>query len=1457
MPNKNTARKALILLFLGIVIISGSLSSIVLFQHFSAHQIPVTPRSATTFGTDHTFQSGTSEHKVSYTSATFYAQLHPSLLSLQSSQTKLKAAPTPTASEMSSPTPTDHFSFSFSGPNPADATHGVPITICVSSSDDGAAHGEDVYLTASNEASFLTNLVTLDSSGCATSLLFTPTAGEITVYAGIHYITPTFNTYGGGDEPGKYALPAVASTLIDVTSPSVPIPPSSIFGEGRGSSPYAGESVNLALGNYIYQHTDFSLPVHGRSISMTRTYNSLDTSDGPFGVGWTFPYNQYLTFPTSTTVSVRYGDGHHEDYTLKNGIYTPVLGSGILSQLVKINDTYTVIHKDQTQDTYNASGQLISVSYRDENFLSLLYTDNELTTVYDPFSGRGLSFSYNGSGHIIKVIDLLDQTRFYIYAYNSRNQLNGVTDPMGYTTSYTYDNSNNLLNTVTDPRGNVSLTNVYDSSNRVSQQINALGATDGTTTFTYKPGITTVTDPLGHKTVYSFDFFYRQISVTNPLGSVTDYTYDNNGEMTTVTDGNDHTVQYSYDAMGNLESIIDAIGIQSANLSGHTTTYAYNDQNQLLEMVDANGNTTNYTYDLNGNISETTNALGGMTLFSYDSAGELVGSTSPDGGHHTTAYKYNIYGDQTAIIDGFGKTETSAYNPDGLPTKVTDADGHSIGTAYNADNRITSITDGIGNMTKYFYDQDGNRIKVIDARGDTTSYVYDALNRLIQINNPDGTTVQYFYDADGNLLTEMNGPNNVTTYKYNVHNQVMTITDALNHTTTYTYDGAGNVRTRTDGNGKTITYYYDDNNALREFDYSDNTTVMFTYDGVGNRLTMTDSTGTTRYTSDQLNRLISVVDPVGRQLQMSYDADGNLTSMVYPDSRTVTYNYDNDNRLASVTDWASRTANYSYDPAGNLIKLSLPNQIVTSYAYDKDNRLTGVSNAGPDGIISAFQYTLNAIGERTIVATSGNAAEAGNTTYSYDNMGRLWKAVYPDGSSVAYSYDSTGNRQQMIKKTGNTSTTTTYSYDVADELTQVTTGTTKTLLSYDQNGNLTSSTTGTTTISYQYNAQEELASVTNGTTSVSYGYNGDGFRTSKSITTGAKTTSTQYVLSPTKIPQVLEETSGSSTTDELYGLALLATDPMGTKDAPSYYSYDGIGSVSNVTDGRGNVLGIYSYDAFGTLRGSTGTKTEFQLNGQQVDSEDELIYLRSRYYDPTLGRFITRDSDPGIPDVPQTLNRYTYANDDPINLSDPTGKIGLDTVVFFIAGAIIGAVGSIISQAIQGKGINWGQVGIDAAIGGLIGASVDIVPGLLPEALAGFAPAIETAVRGTLGAIQGTIDYCFQTCGTSNFSWEGVFEYAGVGIGNDILFDNLEFGENAVEGTGELLQNLSSRVENTKISNLLYSIGDILTRTRVKILLGALPDGISGGVADSIEGFVTGDSLSSRLRQLNGNAMNN
>jgi RHS repeat-associated protein len=420
---------------------------------------------------------------------------------------------------------------------------------------------------------------------------------------------------------------------------------------------------------------------------------------------------------------------------------------------------------------------------------------------------------------------------------------------------------------------------------------------------------------------------------------------------------------------------------------------------------------------------------------------------------------------------------------------------------------------------------------------------------------------------------------------------------------------------------------------------------------------MTDASGTTNYSSyDSRDRLKTKATPEGT-LSYTYDAHGNVLTVASSNTNgaSMTYTYDVLNRLASAKDnrvaaqgGPSTPTTYSYDAVGNLSGYIYPNTVKTQNVFDTLNRLTQTCEATSSPACSANQklasyaYTLGYAGNRTNVLELGGR----NAAYGYDNDYRLTSEAItgdPAGNNgtVSYTqYDAVGNRLQM------TSTLSavpggSFSYDANDRLTTDL---------YDANGNTTSSAG----ISNTYDFENHM--LMHG--SLSLVYDGDGNRVSETVG-GATTKYLVDTLNPTHLQQVLDEiVNGAVTRTYAYGLQRIDENQQisGTW-TPSFYGYDGHGNVRFLSNTSGAATDSYDYDAFGMPIKTSGTTANTYLySGERYDSSVALYDLRARYYSQATGRFWTRDPVEGGRCSPLTLNPYTYADDDPANEIDPLGQ---------------------------------------------------------------------------------------------------------------------------------------------------------------------------------------------------------
>jgi RHS repeat-associated protein len=395
-------------------------------------------------------------------------------------------------------------------------------------------------------------------------------------------------------------------------------------------------------------------------------------------------------------------------------------------------------------------------------------------------------------------------------------------------------------------------------------------------------------------------------------------------------------------------------------------------------------------------------------------------------------------------------------------------------------------------------------------------------------------------------------------------------------------------------------------------------------------------------------------------LDYGYDPAGNLASMQSADGAVnVSYAWNSLNLLGQVTDSRLGTTTYTYDSANNVGSVSYPNGVTTSFTYDLLNRVaTALSQ------VSGYTYQRGPTGN----LTSATELSGRNSNWAYDGIYRLTNETISldpahNNGSVSYGLDPVGNRLSASSSLGDIPSGT-WGYNSDDEVSSE---------SYDTNGNVTA--TGGKT--FAYDSENHLTSMNGGTVQIIY--DGDGNRVAKSVN-GVVTRYLVDDLNPTGHSQVVEELSGTGAVERTYtyGLQRISEyQPISNVWTASFYGYDGGGNVRQLTNSAGAVTDSYEYDAYGnefTVSGST--PNEFMYRGEQFDSDLGLYYLRARYYNPTTGRFMSRDPfDPKLGDAdgkpidPRELHKYLYAGGDPANLIDPTGRevsLGKLIIVAFV-----------------------------------------------------------------------------------------------------------------------------------------------------------------------------------------------
>jgi len=970
-------------------------------------------------------------------------------------------------------------------------------------------------------------------------------------------------------------------------------------GHSSGNQAMAADPVNTATGALMEKFTDLSVTAPGQSIDLTRTYNSLDTSSGAFGPGWSFSYSSSLAENAPGELTFTDGSGTRTRFgAIQGGGYAPIDPAVSASLSDGPNGTHVMRNLSGDTMSFDATGVLISAADERGQGLTFAYNAGTLTTVTD-LLGQTLAFAWAGTGVNHRIVSATTTDgRSVGYAYSDiagASRLTGTTAVDGATTTYGYS-SGGAMSSITDPLGHVSARNTYDSAGRITSQRDQTGAK---TTFAWNPATqtATVTDPTGRvrRDIYSNLNLIKQIDGN---GAVNEQLYDGDDNPAAFVDAADRLYRNEYDDRDRL-----VLRVAPAPLN-YTESWTYDASDHVTSHTDPEGFTTSYTYNSAGLLTSVENPDSGTNTNTYTSGSDgspsnlLATSTDPLG--RTTTYAYDSAGNQVAVTSPGGHTTALTYDSEHRITSTTSPSGAVNQWTYDAAGRVLTTTDPAGAVTTNTYDSAGRLTKTTDPLLHTTTYGYDSANRLIRTSQAGGRTTETSYDASGRVATTTDPMGSITTYVYDPAGRLTGTTDALGRTTTRTYDTTGKLSKVTDPTGGETTYTYDVVGHMTSTTDADGVTQDTTYDRRGQVTAVTDALGGFQgFGYDSMGRKTSAYDSDGVYTSNYYDLAGQLLTQSRPRSTDtyipnywedrITYTYDADgNRVSTV------------DPRGNVPGAN-PIDFTTTVDYDADGHPTVTT----DPLGRKVGTTYDVTGRPTKVTDSAG----GVTTTAYNKIGWPISVTSPGAAKTSYVYDGLGN---LTKRLDPLAHATTYTYDKAGQLlTQTDALGRRTTMSYDAVGNVTKlvkpSGTATVdnpndgTVSNTYDAANRLTvrSFSDLTAAFKYGYSAAGRQTTAlREQNGSVVASSSYVYDKTgRTTSIVRTGADNGTTNYSYtGAGRLSGTAWSTGMAAAY-SYNAVGQIANLTpSGTGDLPAInYGYDPSGRIsnvtRGGQGAST--------------------------------------------------------------------------------------------------------------------------------------------------------------------------------------------------------------------------------------------------------------------------
>lgn len=958
----------------------------------------------------------------------------------------------------------------------------------------------------------------------------------------------------------------------------------------------------------------------------------------------------------------------------------------------------------QTTFTYDSNGNL---AQKDEagNITTYSYTyPGELISETDPLS-HSTQWTRDNFGNKLTQTDADGFTTNY--AYDSLGRLTSQTDPNSKTKSFTYDSNNNVL-TITDGAGTT--TNVYNGENAITQSTSPTNAvtqyayngagsqtstTDAATNVTgygydQYQNLTSKQDALTRTTQYAYDQLNRKTQSTAPGNEVTKWTYDANGNIASRTDASNRVTSYQYDALNRLT--LTTYPDTSA------VTYTYDDRGNMLTMVSAAG-TSSYGYDNYDRMTSSTDPHNLTVNYQYDAANNMTQITYPGG--KLAKYFYDPANRLQEVNDWNNQSTNYQYNDNGTLASKTLPNG--IVATYNYDNanRLTGVTNGKDQqvIAQYTYTRDGNGNVTAetetDAQTPTTNTIiggnglssgwadssWSSTTNFTDTGSPYSGTYDTAWTINsawaGLYLTKGTGQG---TSSYSALKIALKATSGSPHVGLALHDSAGNDLT----SPVDIANYGGNPNTTQYTVYTIPLSVLGGTSTTVYGVSLEDLTGTAQpkmyvgtvqFTTAPASSMTVYDEALAPEwADWSWGSVNNFGDPTSPYVGTHDIQWSNTAGYGGL-DLAnpSGVSTTGYQTLSVAVKAGAPDQVIYAQLYDANQNPLGtgidISNYGgvpsPNGykvyniplsVLSGANTTITGVvlqdqtgnAQTTYVdevkflpaiATGGTAQ---NTSYTYDSLGRLLTATYPT-KSYTYNYDADGNRTTSNEN----GTQSSYTVNSDNEITAKASR----ALTYDAQGN--EITDGSKTLAYDFD--NRLTSYTSGTQTTTFKYDGAGNRIEKNIN---GTATYQFVNDLSgNMSRVLmaKNVPANSTTYYLYGAGDLISYGSSSISGRKYYLDDGLNNMRDVYDSTGTKPTAYNYDPYGN-RTSSSSSTDFEYKNQETDTETGLYYLRARTYDPTLGAFTSHDPVSGDLKNPQSQNGYDYANDNPINGSDPSGK---------------------------------------------------------------------------------------------------------------------------------------------------------------------------------------------------------
>jgi len=931
------------------------------------------------------------------------------------------------------------------------------------------------------------------------------------------------------------------------------------------------------------------------------------------------------------------------------------------------------------------------------------------------------------------------------------------------------------------------------------------------------------TNALGQTQTKEYDVrFGKPTKITSPNGITNSIRYDNLGRPVReiFPDNNWSRIRYlrSFDTSNVPQNCRYLIINESSN---NPPTYNYYDElDRLIQTITIGLNGQNIvkttTFNTKGYVSsekepffKDDEASATVLNYSYDYRGRLIGATKPfKNANVTDAVSYSA--NQVKSTNALGQTKTNKYNGKEELVEVLDNAGNSLKFDYTATGSLDKTTDAGGNIILHTYDFRGKEISIKDPNAGTYRYTYNGFGELVKVINPKGETSSLKYDKLGRLI-EREQQEGIVSFIYDTKPK-----------------GVGKLASITGLSG----YAYD-----------------VSYDIYG-----------------RISKEKQTIDGKNFETAYSYNTLGKQTRIAYPGGFSVDFSYDNAGFLTRIfravdnyTIWNAAKINAK----GQLEQYTLGNKtVVTRYIDQRGNILDSSVVTKQNGTkLQSFGYQFNSIGQLTQRSNFLlNKAE----TFTYDNLNRLIKSKQGSTDSVTLSYDVLGN---IVEK----SDVGTYTYGDLNSgphrIKQI---------SLKNNACIPSDN-----ITTEFNSFDKVSKIERDSSRLEIFYNAFNQRCLQKLYVNNILVKTKsYIGGLYEYTVTGDSISEANFIRDYEGVVAVYYKNNKTGTNFQFLHKDHIGSTTLITDSLANVVAVLSYDSWGKRRkfdwsystDSIGnTQYERGFTGHEHYDLFDIVNMNGRIYDPVLGRFLSPDPYISDPEDLQCYNPYSYVNNDPLTITDPTGYWFGNKVARFVSGAakfVVNAHKWVAQKAweyrkeivIAAIVISMGPAGATLAATMLSGALTGFATGFAGTLMSGGS--VSDALKaGAIGAVVGSV-----TAGASY----GISSAFGAIQAEGLLKMGVDVAQTGVQnGAAEMIQGGSFEhgfMEGIKQGAIqqgsMYAtkgVGDIFGhKTGIdNVVQKAVAHGVVQGISAKLsggefrDGFITGASVSASQLLIN------